>query len=250
MIVLVTGATSGIGKATAEAFAKLKYSLIITGRRNDRLLRLKDMLESKYDIDVMALCFDVRNKDEVEAALGSLDSKWQEIDILINNAGLAVGKEPLQEGSFDDWERMIDTNIKGLLYVTRNVLPLMCKRKRGHIVNICSIAGKEVYAGGGVYCASKSAVNALSQSIRIDAVPFGIKVTNICPGAVETEFSIVRFKGDEDKAASTYKGFEPLTAEDVASTIVYCTTLPPNVNINDLVLMPTAQATATIFHKE
>ncbi|MDR1847841.1 MAG: SDR family NAD(P)-dependent oxidoreductase [Bacteroidales bacterium] len=248
MITLVTGATSGIGEATAKAFAGLGHNLIVTGRRNDRLQKLKKELEA-LNVEVLTLNFDVRNRKEVETTLKSLPDKWQEVDILVNNAGLAAGKEPIMNGNPDDWEQMIDTNIKGLLYVSRTVLPLMCARRKGHIINICSIAGKEVYAEGGVYCASKAAVDFLSKSMRIDALPYGIKITNVCPGAVETEFSMVRFKGDTQKAAATYKGFKPLTAKDVAQTIIYCSTLPPHVNINDLVLMPTAQANATTFFR-
>ncbi|MDR0789732.1 MAG: SDR family NAD(P)-dependent oxidoreductase [Bacteroidales bacterium] len=249
MIVLVTGATSGIGQATAKAFAKLGNDIIITGRRNDRLLNLQRELEA-YSVEVLPLCFDVRDKIATQNTLSSLSGKWKEIDILVNNAGLAAGKEPMQEGSLTDWEQMIDTNIKGLLYVSREVLPLMCKKKKGHIINICSIAGKEVYADGGVYCATKAAVDFLSKGMRIDALPYGVKVTNVCPGAVDTEFSMVRFKGNEEKSAATYKGFKPLTAEDVAQTIIYCSTLPEHVNINDIVIMPTAQANCSTFFRQ
>ena len=249
MIVLVTGATSGIGAATAKSFAKLGYDIIITGRRNDRLLDLCGELR-QYNIDVLPLCFDVRDGNATKDALQSLSGKWKEVDILINNAGLAAGKEPMQNGSLQDWEQMIDTNIKGLLYVSRVILPLMCMRKKGHIINVCSIAGKEVYAEGGVYCATKAAVDFLSKGMRIDALPYGIKVTNVCPGAVETEFSMVRFKNDQAKAAATYKGYQPLTAEDIAQTIIYCSTLPNHVNINDIVIMPSAQANCSTFFRQ
>ncbi|MCB0431013.1 MAG: SDR family NAD(P)-dependent oxidoreductase [Flavobacteriales bacterium] len=244
-IALVTGATSGIGEAAARLFASHGYRLIITGRREDRLNALKESLNT----EVLALVFDVRQQQAVEAAINGLPAAWKDIDVLVNNAGLAVGLSPLQEGVVDDWERMIDTNIKGLLYVSRNVLPLMITRKKGHVINIGSIAGKEVYPNGNVYCGTKHAVDAISQGMRIDTVQHGIKVTAIHPGAVETEFSIVRFKGDEERANAVYKGFEPLTAKDVAESIYYVTTLPAHANINDLVLMPTAQASATVLHR-
>ncbi len=249
-IVLITGATSGIGLACADKFAENGHPLIITGRRADRLQNVQGSLQKKYDVEVLTLNFDVRNQKAVEESLGSLSEPWKNIGILINNAGLAVGFNPVQEGIIDDWERMIDTNIKGLLYVTRAILPGMTERKKGHIVNIGSIAGKEVYPNGNVYCATKFAVDALTKAIRIDAVQYGIKVTQVAPGAVETEFSMVRFKGDKDKADAVYQGYEPLHPEDVASVVYFSTTLPPHVNLNDMVIMPTAQASATIFHKQ
>lgn len=247
---LITGASSGIGKSCAEIFAKNGYNLIITGRRLERLNQLANELKTKYSIEVDSLCFDIRNNDEVVKAMESLPIEKREIDILINNAGLAAGKEPIFEGLLSDWEQMIDTNVKGLLYISRIIIPWMCSRKKGHIFNIASIAGKEVYQGGNVYCASKSAVDALSKAIRMDCVDYGIKVTNIAPGAVETEFSLVRFKWDKQKADSTYKGYVPLSGEDIADTIYYCASLPDHVCINDLVITPKAQASATIFHKE
>lgn len=250
MIVLITGATSGIGMACAESFAKKHCDLIITGRRKDRLDNLKSSLEKQYQIKVLALCFDVRNNKEVEENLSSLPTFWQDIDILINNAGLAAGKDPIQNALLSDWEQMIDTNIKGLLYVSRLILPLMCKRNKGHVFNLCSIAGKEVYGGGSVYCASKHAVDAISKAMRIDCLSANIKVTNICPGAVETEFSMVRFKGDKQKNDATYQGFAPLKAQDIASAIDYCAFLPEHVNINDLVIMPTAQANSGLFFRQ
>jgi 3-hydroxy acid dehydrogenase/malonic semialdehyde reductase len=248
-IVLITGATSGIGKACAEKFAANGHNLIITGRRSGRLDEIENQLKEKYGVDVLTLNFDVRDKSEVNRAIGSLESPWSAIDILVNNAGLAVGLNTLQEGETDDWERMIDTNIKGLLYVSRAVLPGMTERRRGHVINIGSIAGKEVYPGGNVYCATKHAVDALTKAMRIDTVKYGIKVTQVAPGAVETEFSVVRFKGDREKADAVYKGFEPLHPEDIAEVVYFSTTLPAHVNINDMVVMPTAQASATIFHK-
>ncbi len=248
-ITLITGATSGIGCSCAYVFAKNKHDLIITGRRKDRLQEISKDLRLKYNINVLTLSFDVRNKDEVKKAISTIPNYWNDIRILINNAGLAVGLNTIQDGDIDDWERMIDTNIKGLLYVSRAVLPLMIKQNGGHVINLGSIAGKEVYPNGNVYCATKHAVDALSKAMRIDMVKHNIKVTQIAPGAIETEFSIVRFKGDKDKADSVYRGFSPLLPEDVANVIYYTTTLPPHVNINDLVLMPTAQASATVLNK-
>ena len=249
-IVCVTGATSGIGKATAEIFAANGYNLIITGRRKEKLEEFGKELVEKYNIDLIALNFDVRNKEAVDKAFDSLPEGWRNIDILVNNAGLAVGLGPIQEGVIDDWERMIDTNVKGLLYVSRKVLPWLVERKKGHVFNIASIAGKETYLNGNVYCATKSAVDSLSRAMRMDMVPYGIKVTNIAPGAVETEFSVVRFKGDQERADNVYKGYEPLTGKDIADTIYYVATLPEHVCINDLLITPKAQASASIFHKE
>jgi len=241
----ITGATSGIGKASAHIFAKHHYNLIITGRRKERLDDIAHHLADKYGIEVLSLDFDVRNRDEVEAAVKSLSDSWKKIDILLNNAGLAVGLNNIQDGEYEDWERMIDTNIKGLLYVTRNIAPLMIANGKGHIINIGSIAGKETYPFGNVYCGTKYAVDSLTKAMRIDMVKDGIKVTQIAPGAVETEFSNVRFKGDNAKADSVYQGFEPLHPEDIADAVYYCASLPEHVNINDMVIMPTAQANAT-----
>ena len=248
-IALITGATSGIGRACAYTFAKNNHDLIITGRRKDRLEQISKELISAYGINVLPLAFDIRNKSEVVDAISSLSDKWQQIDILINNAGLAVGLNTIQNGETDDWDRMIDTNIKGLLYISRSVLPFFVKHKKGHIINIGSIAGKEVYLNGNVYCATKHAVDAITKAMRIELVLDGIKVTQIAPGAIETEFSMVRFKGDSEKANKVYNGYEPLNPEDIANTAYYVTTLPKHVNINDLVIMPTAQASATIFNK-
>ena len=249
-IALITGATSGIGRAVADIFAENKYNLIVTGRRSERLQELKAALEQQHGISVLALCFDVRDNDEVVRNIESLPVEWRNIDVLVNNAGLAVGLNHIQDGVLDDWERMIDTNIKGLLYVTRAVSPLMIARNSGHIVNICSIAGKEVYENGNVYCATKHAVDALSKAMRIDMLGHNIKVTNVCPSAVETEFSIVRFKGDTQRAAGTYKGIEPLTGRDIAECIYFAVSLPKHVCINDMMIMPTAQADSRTFNRK
>ena len=247
---LITGATSGIGRAVADIFAENKYNLIVTGRRSERLQELKAALEQQHGISVLALCFDVRYNDEVVRNIESLPVEWRNIDVLVNNAGLAVGLNHIQDGVLDDWERMIDTNIKGLLYVTRAVSPLMVARNSGHIVNICSVAGKEVYENGNVYCATKHAVDALSKAMRIDMLGHNIKVTNVCPGAVETEFSIVRFKGDTQRAAGTYRGIEPLTGRDIAECIYFAVSLPQHVCINDMMIMPTAQADSRTFNRK
>lgn len=249
-IVLITGATAGIGLSTAYLFAKNGYKLIITGRRADRLKELEKGLKTEFNSEILSLNFDVRKLEEVEDKLGKLPDKWKDIDILVNNAGLAVGLGHIDQGVIDDWERMIDTNIKGLLYVTRVISPLMVKRKKGHILNVGSVAGKEVYENGNVYCATKYAVDALSKAMRIDLVNHNIKVTNIAPGMVDTEFSLVRFKGNEEKAATPYKGLKPLSGEDIADVIYYCAGLPDHVNINDVLIMPTAQASATVVNRD
>ena len=245
MTVLITGATSGFGKASAELFAKNGHNLIITGRRKDRLDKISKEISSAHKIKVHTLNFDVRKKAEVDAAIDSLPEEWKQIDILINNAGLASGLSTIQEGDTEDWEKMIDTNVKGLLYMTRKVAPMMIKEQKGHIINIGSVAGKEVYANGNVYCATKHAVDALNKGMRIDLLPHGIKVTAINPGLVETEFSIVRFHGDAERAKKVYTGFQPLTAEDIAETIYWVATRPAHVNINDVIITPAAQANST-----
>jgi len=242
-IVMITGASSGIGKATALLLAQNGYSVIITGRRRKLLSEIENEIR-KYS-NSLILCFDVSKQEEVKAAFDKLPPEWQNIDCLINNAGLAAGLSPLQTADMDDFEQMIDTNIKGLLYVTKKVMPIMINRNSGHIINIASIAGKEVYSNGGVYCATKHAVEALSKSMRIDLLPHGIKVTNISPGMVDTEFSLVRFKGDKAKADNVYKGLTPLYANDVAEAILFAISRPPHVNINDMLIMPTAQANST-----
>ena len=244
--VFITGATSGIGKACAEKFAENNYNLIVTGRRKEKLLALKETLENDFKINVTTLCFDVQNKKEVFDNIAQIQNT--PIDILINNAGLALGKDPFDEAEMDDWETMIQTNVNGLLFITRALLPQL-KNTKGHIVNIGSTAGKEVYENGNVYCASKFAVNALSQAMRIDLVKHSIKVTTINPGAVETEFSLVRFKGEESKAKSAYIGYEPLVAKDVADTIFFACTLPAHVCINELTMTCTQQANSTTFYK-
>jgi Short-chain alcohol dehydrogenase of unknown specificity len=241
-IIMITGATAGFGKAIAIKFANNGYNVIITGRRKDLLDKLEKDLHSIGKIKVLSLCFDVRKKDEVESVIGNLPEEWKKIDILVNNAGLAVGLSHIQDGDTDDWDRMIDTNVKGLLYVTRAVAPLMLTRNKGYIFNIGSIAGKETYENGNVYCASKSAVDALSKSMRIDMLKNNIKVTLIEPGMAETEFSLVRFKGDEQKAKTVYKGIDALTADDIAEVVYYCATLPDRLCINEIVITPTQQA--------
>ncbi|HXP48349.1 MAG TPA: SDR family NAD(P)-dependent oxidoreductase [Bacteroidia bacterium] len=244
-IILVTGATAGFGEAIAHEFAAHQYNIIITGRRKDRLDKVKAELEKKHGAEVLALNFDVRNLEETRKTLTTMPEKWQSIDVLVNNAGLASGLSSIQEGDINDWEKMIDTNIKGLLYVTRTVAPMMIKNKKGHIFNIGSVAGKEVYANGNVYCATKHAVDALTKATRIDMLQHGIRVTGICPGMAETEFSIVRYHGDENKAKNVYKGVDALTAKDIAEVIYFAASRPAHVNISDVVITPTQQATAT-----
>lgn len=245
--VLITGATSGIGEATARLLAKHNYNLIICGRRQDRLDKLSAELQSQTN--VTTLSFDVRDYDAVKAALQSLDGEWRNIDVLINNAGNAHGLDPVHRGSIADWDAMMDINVKGLLYVSREIMPAMTERKSGHIINIGSVAGKEVYPNGNVYCASKFAVDALTKGMRMDLNPFGIKVTSIHPGLVETEFSLVRFKGDADKASSVYKGIQPLTGHDIAETILYVLSTPDHVVVADMVVFPKAQGSATVVNR-
>ncbi len=245
MIAFITGATSGIGKASAKEFAKHGYNLIITGRRKELLENLKTELEFQYAVQVLPLCFDVREEEQVKNAILSLPPQFKTIDVLINNAGLAAGLGPIQDGELQHWERMIDTNIKGLLYVTKHVSNLMVGQKKGHIINVGSIAGKEVYANGNVYCATKHAVDALNKGMRIDLLPHGIKVSAIHPGMVETEFSIVRFDGDVNRAKKVYENMTPLSAEDIAETIYWMASRPSHVNINDVIIMPSVQANAT-----
>ena len=248
-IVLITGATSGIGKACAHLFAQYNYHIIITGRRNSLLQSLKEELKNLYHTEVYTLNFDVQNKEEVNLNLESLPPEWRAIDVLINNAGLSLGLTPIQEGITNDWDTMLDTNVKGLLYVTKVVANWMIANRKGHIINVGSVAGKEVYANGNVYCATKHAVDALNKAMRIDFLPHAIKVTAIHPGAVETEFSVVRFGGDEQKAKKVYEGYESLRPEDIAETIWFAVNTPPHVNINEMVVMPLAQASATYWHK-
>lgn len=249
-IALISGATSGFGKATAELFAKNNYNLILTGRREDRLQKITKDLSEQYKVEVLPLCFDIRDQKAVEKTISSLNESWKNIDVLINNAGLASGFGLIQDGEIDDWEKMIDTNVKGLLFLSKAIMPLMIANKSGHIINIGSTAGKEVYLNGNVYCATKHAVDAISKSMRIDLLQHGIKVTQICPGAAETEFSEVRFHGDKEKAKSVYKGYQPMTAEDIASLIYFAATLPPHLCINDLVVTSLAQANSFYFDRK
>jgi len=249
-IALITGATSGIGKATAIQFAQNNYQLILTGRRNDRLVALKNELSASYQTAILTLNFDVQDNEAVQNALASLPSAWKKIDVLVNNAGLSLGLDPIQRANLADWEQMIDTNVKGLLYVSKIVSNWMIENKTGHIINIGSIAGKETYANGNVYCATKHAVDSLNKAMRLDLLTSGIRVTAIHPGAVETEFSVVRFKGDQQRADKVYEGFEPLRPSDIADAIYYASQTPAHVNINEIIIMPTAQANAgTIFRQ-
>ena len=248
-IALITGATSGFGKAIAELFAQQGMSIIITGRRQERLTKLRNQLTEKYAVRVLDLCFDVRDRSQVESHLGSLPDTWSEVDILINNAGLALGRDPIHQGQWGDWEQMIDTNIKGLLYVSKVVSSGMVQRKKGTIINIGSIAGREAYAGGNVYSATKFAVDSLTKNMRIDLAPFGIRVGQIAPGAAETEFSVVRFHGDQQKADEVYKGFHPLVAQDIAEAAWFMVSRPAHVCINDIWIMPTAQSNASTINR-
>ncbi len=249
-IVFITGATAGFGKACASIFAAHGYDLILNGRRTDRLQQLADELEQKYNVAVLQLPFDVRMEKEVFDSIRQMPEEWKAIDVLVNNAGLALGRDYFEEADLTDWNTMIDTNVKGFLYVAKAVSQLMAVRKQGHIINMGSVAGKEVYEKGNVYCASKYAVDAINQGMRIDLLRHNIKVTAINPGAAETEFSVVRFKGDEATAKSIYNGLKPLTAEDVAEVIYYCTTLPAHVCINDLTITCLQQANAIYFNRQ
>ena len=241
-IALITGATSGIGEATASLLARNDFKLIICGRRQDRLDALKSELSKLTD--VTTLSFDVREQKEVERSIASLPAQWKNVDVLINNAGNAHGFDPIQTGKLEDWDAMMDINVKGLLYVSKEIIPVMTERQSGHIINLGSIAGKEVYPGGNVYCASKFAVDALTRGMRLDLNIYGIKVTSINPGLVETEFALVRFKGDKDKASNTYKGMKPLVAEDIADIILYTLKVPDHVVLADITVFPKAQASA------
>lgn len=244
--VLVTGATAGIGAAIADRFAKEGCRVIVTGRRKERLDAITERIKHDYQTEAIALNFDVRERQEVEDAIDSLPQEWKNIDVLVNNAGLAAGLDPIHEAEIEDWEQMIDTNVKGLLYVSRKIMPMMTHRNQGHIINIGSIAGKQTYPKGHVYCASKHAVDSLSKAMRTDLLPYGIRVTQIRPGLVETEFSLVRFKGDEEKASKAYEGYQPLKPEDVADVAYYATTVPEHVTLNDIEITPTVQANSFI----
>jgi 3-hydroxy acid dehydrogenase / malonic semialdehyde reductase len=248
-IVFITGATSGIGKACAEKFAAAGDHLIINGRREERLDELKQLLEKQYKIEVLIATFDVQIKTAVFDCINSFSGKWRSVDILINNAGLALGREFFDEASLNDWETMLQTNVNGLLYVSKAILPFMVERNQGHIINLGSVAGDEVYEKGNIYCASKTAVEVISRAMRIDLLQHHIKITNIKPGAVETEFGVVRYKGDAAKAAKVYEGFTPLTGADIAETIFYCASLASNICINELEITPVAQANGIFFYK-
>lgn len=247
--ILITGATAGIGLATAHLFAKHNWRVITTGRRKERLLKQAAELKTKYDAEILPLAFDIQDKKAVEKALASLKQTWQNIDVLVNNAGLALGREPIHEADTQDWDTMIDTNIKGLLYITQPIAKQMKARGAGHIINLSSIAAKEVYPNGNVYCATKHAVDALTKGMRLDLLPYGIKVSSIAPGMVETEFSDVRYKGDSQAASAVYQGFTPLYAEDVADVIYFAATRPAHVCVNDLLLMATDQGSAQHVRK-
>jgi NADP-dependent 3-hydroxy acid dehydrogenase YdfG len=248
-IALITGASSGIGKATAFLLARNDFDLIITGRRKDLLKQVRSKIESETTSKVMDLCFDIRIHSEVLKAMNEIPANWKKVDVLVNNAGLAAGLDRIQEGNLNDWEQMIDTNIKGLLYISREISRWMISNGSGHIINIGSIAGKEVYEKGNVYCATKFAVEALTRGMRIDLVQHNIKVTCIAPGMVETEFSLVRFKGDSKRAEKVYEGVTPLYAEDIAEAVLFAVTRPPHVNIDEILIMPTAQASATVVNR-
>jgi NADP-dependent 3-hydroxy acid dehydrogenase YdfG len=248
-IILITGASSGFGKATAEFFAANGWNCIITARSKEKIDALANELTQRHSVEVLPLVFDVQDKAAVDQQIGSLPDSWKKIDVLVNNAGLALGRDPFDQADMEDWEIMIDTNLKGLLYVTRAVLPLMQTEKKGHIINIGSTAGVEVYKDGNVYCATKHAVDAISKAMRIDLLSHGIKVTVVHPGAAETQFSVVRFKGNEQKAAAVYDGYQPLKGEDIADIIYYAASLPDHVCINELVVTCKAQANSFYLHK-
>lgn len=248
--VFITGATAGIGKACARAFARNGHRVIINGRREERLEELSQELQEEYQTEVHILPFDVREKESVLEAVHNLPAEWKQIDILINNAGLALGRDRFDEAHIHDWETVIETNISGLLYVTKSVISGMVERKKGHVINIGSTAGDMIYEGGNVYCATKAAVDLISQGMRVDLLRHNIRVTNLKPGAAETEFSMVRLKGDTEKAAATYRGFRPLSGEDVAEVVLYCASLPAHMCINDLTLTSSAQANSVYIHRE
>lgn len=249
-IAFITGASAGIGKSCAEVFAREGFNLVLTARRLEKLKELAEEIRNDFNVEVKAIQMDVRIKTEVQKGWESLPEEWKVVDLLINNAGLSQGLDPIFSGDTDDWDRMIDTNIKGLLYISRVILPQMKERKSGHVINIGSIAGREVYPNGNVYCATKHAVDALNKAMRIDLLPYGIKVSALNPGAVETEFSIVRFKGDKARASRVYEGFEPLHAKDIAEAAWFVASRPQHVNINEMLVMPTAQANGTLFNKQ
>lgn len=249
-LALVTGASAGFGEAIAHVLAELGYNLILTARRDEKLSKVASKIKRKYAVEITELVFDVRDREKTEEVVLSHSNQLKNIDVLVNNAGLALGRSPIQEGEIDDWDTMIDTNIKGLLYMTRLISPYMVEKKSGHIINIGSIAGKETYPNGNVYCATKHAVEAITKGTRQDLLPYNVKVSSICPGAADTEFSEVRYKGDEQKANSVYEGFQPLLAEDIAETLKFMVTRPSHVNLNDVVITCTAQADSFFIHKK
>lgn len=249
-IVFITGASAGIGEACAYAFAKEGANLILTARRLDRLQEIKEEIEDKFSVNVLAEKLDISNRDEVISVIKNLGEQWMNIDILVNNAGLGRGLNKLHEDDPNGWDEMIDTNVKGLLIVTKEVVKTMVRRKRGHVINIGSIAGHQAYPGGSVYCATKHAVHAVTESLRMEMLEHNVKVSTIDPGMVETEFSEVRFYGDKEKAKNVYKGLKPLSAEDIAETVIFCATRPKHVNINEIIIMPSVQATAMVAHRE
>jgi Short-chain alcohol dehydrogenase of unknown specificity len=249
MNAFITGATAGFGKAIALRLAKLGYNVIITGRRKERLDSLAETLRNEFSVNVLPLCFDIRDKEACRQAVESLPAEWQKIDVLVNNAGLASGSAPFNEFDIEDWDKMVDTNVKGLLYISRYITPLMVAAKSGHIINLSSIAGREVYPSGNVYCATKHAVNAITQGMRIDMLKHNIKVSSISPGAAETEFSLVRFHGDQAKADAVYQGLTPLNAEDIADAVEYIVTRPAHVNINDIFITPARQANTYVYNR-
>ena len=248
-LALITGATSGIGAACARKFAGAGYRVILTGRRAGQLAVMAGELEKEFGVEVLTLCFDVRDRDAVKRALDSLPAAWREIDVLVNNAGLALGLEPEYAGDFEDWETMIDTNVKGLLYMTRLVVPGMVERLRGHVINIGSVAGDAAYAGGAVYCATKAAVKALSDGLRIDLAHTPVRVTNLKPGLVETNFSNVRFHGDTERAAKVYQGIQPLTGDDIADVALYAAQAPAHVQIAEVLILATHQASGSVIYR-
>lgn len=249
-IAFITGATSGIGEATASLLAKNGFKVVLTGRREERLQRLKNKIEIETGSSAFILPFDIRDFNACETAINGLPDAWRKIDVLVNNAGLAAGFNSIDDGRLEDWEQMIDTNVKGLLYITRLISPLMIQQGFGHIINISSIAGKETYPFGNVYCATKHAVQSLTKGMRLDLLKHGIKVSSVAPGAVETEFSLVRFSGDEQRANQVYKGFTPLNASDIAETVWFIVSRPRHVNIDDVLIMPTAQAFSRDFKRD
>lgn len=249
MNAFITGTTAGFGKAIALRMAKLGYNVIITGRRKERLDSLAEILRNEFAVKVLPLCFDIRDKEACRHAVESLPAEWQKIDVLVNNAGLASGSAPFNEFDIEDWDKMVDTNVKGLLYISRYITPLMVAAKSGHIINLSSIAGREVYPSGNVYCATKHAVNAITQGMRIDMLKHNIKVSSISPGAAETEFSLVRFHGDQTKADAVYQGLTPLNAEDIADAVEYIITRPAHVNINDIFITPARQANTYVYNR-